>query len=288
MILSDVARGDDDQHPLDPYPGFGRSDEAAGRDDTIAYWEAWQREVRVSSCMAQSGFEYYPSAAYPDGVVVLIAEDLGVEPAEEVFEPGYVSNDERNIANVGSLSDSEADAYYQALLAVTRADYERAVATEEAPPDFLNRGCMGAAAAAVSSVWALPRAFSGELDDMSAGRSDSNEARQTREEYGTCASNRGFADVSTPTDLEGVIAAGGEDGAEARLALEACSPVWEAGSAATQAAALEIFVADHDSELAAVQSQYAEVWPAITDDDEFKEYVGVEYALVIVASEAGG
>lgn len=69
--------------PLDPYPGFGRTAEAALRDDTIAFWEAYKQEVFVKACMENAGFQYLEDALYPGEVVQEIARSLGVAPELE-------------------------------------------------------------------------------------------------------------------------------------------------------------------------------------------------------------
>jgi hypothetical protein len=54
---------------LDRYPGFGQSAEAVRRDETIAYWEAFQRELLIRECMGEAGFDYAPAVAFPAGDV---------------------------------------------------------------------------------------------------------------------------------------------------------------------------------------------------------------------------
>lgn len=39
---------------------------AAQRDETIAAWEAFQREQLIASCMARAGFTYVVTAAFPE------------------------------------------------------------------------------------------------------------------------------------------------------------------------------------------------------------------------------
>src|SRR5690606_34313469 len=65
-------------HPLDDIPGFGLSADSMLRDDTIAYWEAFQREQLVVECLADEGFSYVADVAYPDGPFVALASNLGV------------------------------------------------------------------------------------------------------------------------------------------------------------------------------------------------------------------
>jgi hypothetical protein len=68
----------DSPFALDQYPGFGRSADAALRDDTIAYWEAFQREQVIADCMAAAGFAYVLDVAFPTEAVVAIAEGQGL------------------------------------------------------------------------------------------------------------------------------------------------------------------------------------------------------------------
>ena len=66
---------------LSEVPGFGATNQAAARDDAIAFYEAFQRESLVQACMARTGFDYRVEVAYPDGVVLEVASYLGVEPS---------------------------------------------------------------------------------------------------------------------------------------------------------------------------------------------------------------
>ena len=59
---------------LDGYPGFSRTPEGAVRDDTIAFWEAFQREQLRQTCMADDGFDYFALVAFPEEATIQVAE----------------------------------------------------------------------------------------------------------------------------------------------------------------------------------------------------------------------
>jgi hypothetical protein len=156
-----VSQAEAESSPLDAYPGFGRSPDAMLRDDIIAYWEAYQREVVVADCMADAGFSYAPAVAYPTDAMTRVAENLptaDVEPAARAT----VSPDEQNRATERALAPGDRDRYYQALYGETAADID-AAARDGAAPDgqgaaFATGGCAGRAHDAVPSVWDARRA----------------------------------------------------------------------------------------------------------------------------------
>ena len=160
--------------PLDPHVGFGRTPEAMLRDDTIANWEAYQRELVVAECMEEAGLSYAPAVAYPTAARRQVAENL---PAPEI-EPGAPaaeSPDEQNRAYEQALSPGERDHYTRTLYGETAADIDAAAVEGAAPDgrgtDFATGGCTGRARAAVPSLWDARRAMDSALTDTRSGSS---------------------------------------------------------------------------------------------------------------------
>src|SRR5690625_167665 len=100
-------------HPLDDYPGFGRSPDAVVRDDTIAYFEAYDREQHIGGCMADAGFEYTPDVEYPLDAMRTVAASLDVDTVDA--DAGLDHPAEENQAYEDALSVDEREAYYQTL-----------------------------------------------------------------------------------------------------------------------------------------------------------------------------
>jgi len=157
------------EYPLDPYLGFGRSDSAALRDDTIANWEAFQEDVAIAGCMARKGFRYWPDPWGFEGFGDLdhVAADLGVEAA-----PGADDGDSRNTRYARRLPRDERDGYYRALYGESLADFEAAGGHGEVPPGrdpetFLQGGCSGRAEDAASpTIWDRSRKLDREFDRL--------------------------------------------------------------------------------------------------------------------------
>jgi hypothetical protein len=160
--LSQAAAGG---YALDAHPGFGRSPQAMVRDDTIAYWEAYHRELVVAECMADAGYRYTPAVAYPAGAVRRIAENLPTPDAEA--DDRAVSPDEANRAYQQALSPEGRDGYFRALYGEAAADIDAAARTGTAPDgrgaDFATGGCIATAHDAAPSIWDARRAVASSL-----------------------------------------------------------------------------------------------------------------------------
>jgi hypothetical protein len=170
-VVQDLAASD----PLDAYPGFGRTAQAMLRDDTIAYWEAYQRELVVVDCMEEAGLSYAPDVAYPTAAMRRVAENL---PTAEIEPdaPAAVPPDDQNRAYEGALPSGERDRYTRTLYGETAADIDAAALEGAAPDgrgtDFATGGCRGRARAAVASLWDARRVLAPALIDIWDGSTD--------------------------------------------------------------------------------------------------------------------
>ena len=158
--------------PLDEYAGFGQSPEAVQRDETIAYWEAFQRQQLVAECMADAGFDYAPAVAFPVDDMVEVAEGLGIQDrGSSPALPGLSSPVRWNRDYEGGLSEADRERYSQTLVGesaaeVAETDRSGVVPEGRLAEEFATGGCVGAAEAAVPSVWDARRGLAAELDAM--------------------------------------------------------------------------------------------------------------------------
>ncbi|MGH9216722.1 MAG: hypothetical protein ACRDZS_10740, partial [Acidimicrobiales bacterium] len=211
---------------LDGYEGFGRSPEAVLRDDTIAYAEAFQREVGVAACMGDAGFEYAPAVAFPADRVAEIAVGLGVGPRW----PASGSPASRNRAYAQGLSPGDRERYYQRLLAESAADVAEVERTGEIPrgrgPDFATGGCLGAAEAAIPGIWDRQRPLRQQLDEDIAA---SAELHAAKSQYRGCAQAAGGIVASDPGDARQVALADKTKTAAVEDVLADCEAGWATG-----------------------------------------------------------
>jgi hypothetical protein len=155
---------------LDEYAGFGQSTEAVQRDETIAYWEAFQRQQLVAECMADAGFDYAPAVAFPAGDMLEVAEGLGVQDrGSSPVLTGLSSPVDSNREYERGLSDGDRERYSQTLLGESAAEVAETDRTGVVPEgrraeEFATGGCVGAADAAVPSVWDARRDLAAEVD----------------------------------------------------------------------------------------------------------------------------
>jgi hypothetical protein len=158
---------------LDTHPGFGQSPRAMLRDDTIAYWEAYRRELVVAACMNDAGFDHTPDVAFPTEAMQRVAESLAADDPGSSAR-GRARPAEQNRAYERGLSAGERDRYHRTLHGETAADVDAAsrdgVAPDGRGADFATGGCVGEAATAVPSVWGARRALAAEVAAARTGR----------------------------------------------------------------------------------------------------------------------
>lgn len=276
-------------HPLDPYPGFGRSPQAALRDDTIAFWEAFERERLVALCMKEARFDYWPAVAFPAETLPAIARSLGIRPT--VLVPILdLSPAERNRAQRTALSPRELDRYYQALVGESARDVAESNRSQGPPAgrgeDFATAGCAGSAAGAVPSVWDLGRQLHDELEALRADIKDSAELAETGEQFERCVQNASGLEATTPEKLEAILAGDSAQAAAVDLAMERCMLTWAEGYRRGEAAAAERFIETHSESLSDVKVRYEAILAKLRADPEFLKYLREE--SLRAAGDSGG
>lgn len=265
--------------PLDKYPGFGRSAEAALRDDTIANWEAFRREQFIASCMKESGFEYSPAVAYPTEAMLAVADSLGVVASTA---SSLVSPLDRNRAYEAALPQEERERFNQTLYGESAADIDESERTGRVPAgrgaDFRHGGCFGRAEGNGPTVWDTRRELDDELVAMQRGLLGSRELEATRAAHRECAQRVGGIAADSPADLDAIAAQGGADAAVSAVR-EECDRLWAVGYEQAQVAAAERFAQQHRALLAAAEDRYRNVMDTIRADQEFLAYLSEQVAL---------
>lgn len=277
-----VAIANSGGHPLDPYPGFGRSVEAAARDDAIAYWEAYRRETQIATCMTNQGFMYEPAVAYPESVVIEIANYLGVRPSlTGPWESTAPLDTNRQYQS--SLTPTELDAYFRALVgesaeAMTEAD----IKGEEHFEGFASGGCFGDAAEEVGSIWDLKRKLRPDFDALRMSFVEGATA-----EYTSCAVASGLPDVKSPEDIESRIASGEIPVDLGTTALTGCQPIWDTAVQRADLAASDEFIGMERHLLEQAVHRYADALDAIQTDSTFISYLSSHAAYAELNLEHG-
>jgi hypothetical protein len=268
---------------LDRYAGFGRSPEAALRDETIAYWEAFEREQLIRECMAGAGFDYAPAVAFPREDMLEVAENLGIGDPGSSAAASPSSPTTWNREYELGLSGEERERYNQTLLGESAADVTETDRTGVVPAgrpaeEFASGGCFGEAKAAIPSIWVAQRSLTADVGAMGQEIAGSAEMRGTVGEYAECAEAEGGVTASGPGDLEELIADGGAPADDAATAYEGCASVWAAGYERAATAAAERFVERHASELDAAAEGYDGVMDRIAQDQDLATYLAARVA----------
>jgi hypothetical protein len=268
---------------LDQFAGFGQSPDAVLRDETIAYWEAFEREQLMRECMADAGFDYAPAVAFPTGDMIEVAENLGIE-GDGMSAAMYPlsSPTSWNRAYERGLSGDDRERYNETLLGESAADVAEADRTGVVPDgrraeEFATGGCFGEVRAAVPSIWDAQRSLSAEMDAIRQNIAGSAEMQGTADQYAECAETGGVT-ASGPGDLEQLIAGGGARADAAATAYEDCAPVWAAGYERAATAAANRFVERHAAELDAAARRYDGVMDRITQDQDLATYLAAQVA----------
>lgn len=287
IVLALGVRGEaGGEFPLDDYPGFGRSADAAMRDDTIAYWEAYERELLVRSCMADAGFSYQPVVEFPGDTTVHVADNLGV--AEERSVTPAMSPRDRNRAYEAGLSHAGRDRWYRTLLGERAADIDEANRDGRIPahrgPDFATGGCFGDAQAAIPGIWQQPRRLEPEFERMRQEIAADPAIERAKQEYATCSERAGGIRLLGPGALDEFVAeaeAAGQkiDYAELELIDARCMPAWVAGYRQAEIRAAERFAERNSALLDGQAQRYADVLEEIASDEAFRAYIADHAAL---------
>ena len=268
---------------LDEYAGFGRSPDAVLRDETIAYWEAFQREQLIGECMAGAGFDYLPAVAFPAGDMLEVAESLGVEGDSGLDLTPLSSPATWNRDYERGLPSDERERYSQTLLGESAEDVAQADRTGVVPDgrsaeEFATGGCYGEAHAAIPGVWDAPHDLRADLDAMRQEIAGSAEMRATADAYAECARSAAGVTVSGPGDVEDVMAGGGPRADAAARAYEDCAAVWADGYEQAAIAAADRFVERHRLDLDAVARRYDGVRDRIAQDESLATYLAAQVA----------
>lgn len=269
------------EFPLDQYPGFGRSPEASLRDDTIAYWEAFRRELDIETCMSSNGFAYWPAVAFPSNATAAVAGNLEINmqdlPAK--LEPAA----ELNRKFKETLSADRIESYTQALVGESAVDLAEADRTQMPPAgrgdDFATRGCVGKAQDRLPSVWDLRRQLSNSYDQMRRSVSESKEFIQAKRDFSICVKQSSGLSASDPGVLEEIVGGGGANTAAATAALDGCMTTWDEGYRRAEIPATKRFVEDHLDQLEAAKTKYRGTMTKIRQDRALKSYLGEVAAL---------
>lgn len=267
-----------DAFPLDRYPGFGRSPDAVLRDDTVAYWEAYGRERLISSCMAESGFEYVPAVAYPVEAMLAVAEGLGVAVSSD---PSLESPFDRNRTYEAGLTPEGREGFNQALFGESAADVVEVNRTGLLPVgrmDFATGGCVGRVKASAQSVWDLRHELDDELVAMQRSIAESPEFVATRAAYRECAQRVAGIAADDPEDVDAFVGAGGSE-PQAATVLSECEPVWAVGYRQSQVTAAARLVKEHVMAFSELEARYSDIMATVRNDDEFLAYLSDQVRL---------
>ena len=215
---------------LDNVPGFGRSDSATMRDDTIAMYEGWQRDVMQQRCMKAAGLRSPVRLDWPLSMLRESAGYLGMEidPAATVQMTAY----ERDTSRRGRL---QARCYHRA-----------------------QRRLPG--------IWELERKLFDKLLEAQTtqARATATFARN-RGPFDQCVTDLVGHPVKGIAQLEELPVEGPTEVA----LLERCFEAWDAAEAQARAETTALFVARYEKQLTAQMRRYEGIAETIANDQAF-------------------
>ena len=263
------ADGEGGVHLLDSIPGLGRSPDAVLRDDAIAYWEAWKRDLEVQECMSAQGFVWEPEAAYPPEVADDVARYLGVAPLRSGSrDTAVVRNDRRATA----LGAAVRNRYFRTLLGESAAAIDfleksgGQLPPGESAAGFATGGCRGKADAAVGSVWDLRRDLSDDMASLLDEARSAPDFVDAQDEYQRCVQRHGLAGVRSPADVDRALEEGDD---RALAAAESCSTIWLKADEEASARAANALLQAHPVALERQRNTYARAVDQMREDSDF-------------------
>ncbi|MFD9946807.1 hypothetical protein ACFWYW_00100 [Nonomuraea sp. NPDC059023] len=279
---------DRSESPLDSFPGFGKSPEAELRDDTIAYWEAYQQEAIIAACMSRAGFTYWRDTSFPEAETVKIASGLNAPQPRTVTKEQQVPATERNSTYEEQLAPQERDRYTRSRYGESAAeisDYRRTGAFPKGRgPDFAARGCVGQAKAAVPSIWDTKRQLEDERQVMRKEISASA-LNAVKSDYAACAQRVGGITAQSPAEVDAHAIQGAAQQQTGARVFGACNEIWARGYRAAEPVAAQRFIDRNAAVLTSAQQRYDGVIAKISQDRTFLQFLG-EQAAIIRASGA--
>jgi hypothetical protein len=215
---------------LDNVPGFGRSDSAAMRDETIAHYEAWQRDLMQQRCMEAAGLRFTVRLDWPFGAHRDTARYLGIE-----IDPGAT---------------------------VQMTAYE----PDTSRRSRVQTRCYHRAQRRLPGIWELERKLSGKLlrAETTHARASATFAR-SRGPFDQCVTELVGHPVRGIAQLEELPVEGPTEMAH----LERCFEAWDAAQAQARAEATALFIARHQEQLTAQIRRYEGMLDTIANDEAF-------------------
>lgn len=270
-------------NPFDEYPGFGISPESVIRDDTIAYWEAFNREQNIGACMKRSGFSYLADVAFPSQAMQAVAESMGIAPDTSIQSASraYLDPRLRNRDYVKTLSDGEQDKYYQTLYGENAQDIEMysqtGVVASGTTKEFATSGCYGSTTKSQSSIWDGKRALADELQAMRIQITHSEDLKQT---FSTCTQSIGGLTAASPAVIEDRIDYGGLSVETGEKILMKCGSEWENGYRMAWDTAMKDIIAQNPKIFAQIKQKYSGAISEIQENQEFRSYITRQLAVL--------
>lgn len=253
---------DDTPAKLGAVPGFGVDDQEALRDDTIALWEAYQRDRVVASCMEDAGFTWHVQALYPESAVSQVADGVDA-PRREVVEPWDPVS--ANVEVVGELDDDDLEAYYQALYGLdtpTAEDLLRGIS--EVEPG----GCYEAGDGHGQRVWDLRDTIEPAVVEGRLAFRDTDAYAELTSQAGLCAAEFGIPEVTDQREADDAIDAGLDPDVVTQM-MQGCGDIWNDRDGAERAHAAQWVWQQHSAELSGQLEHYATVWETLQADEDF-------------------
>lgn len=265
---------------LDDVPGIGRTHDAALRDDTIAYWEAWRRDAFVQACMKSAGFVWHPEADYPADAVLNIADFLGVDSVPTASKAPTQLNHEYE----SGLGEQQRDDYFKILFEESAAhvDYvrEHGGSLPAGQSDsFAEGGCAGASWRAVGSVWDLDEQLKPVFEDLRHQVEDMALVQTHRQDFRSCVLTHAGVAVDDVGELEDLAAAPSIEPAQRQrlvTAQEACLRHWDLANRAAMQEVVERLGPAERAAIDAQQLRYLGVMRRIQMDRAFLAFLGAE------------
>lgn len=253
---------------LSAVPGFGLSDREVLRDDTLAFYEAYRRDLPVQQCMAARNFSWTVEAPYPQEAIGAIAAELAVSDGAPPVEPGS-----GNRTALENLAASAGEEYFVALYGAPESVVKEALqeGLDLTAIPGASESCLGKRRNA-PSIWELPAELEPALMRSRDAFRGTSEHQAFLDDAAACAADFGLPEVVDEASADEAYARGVDAHKVEELEVQ-CKEGWELRLAAERRYVSELVWQEHADELTRQQQTYQELHRQLRQDEDFLEYL---------------
>ncbi len=262
-----IASAGESEPALDGIYGFGQSEGASLRDDSIALYEAYQVERAVVGCMARNGFKHVPELVYPHEAALAVADELGVVPEDDGLPLPRLRNDESQRGRSESAREAVLTAKWGPQKGRQEGSGNNVRGGQKSDASArTGMGCVSEAQNQVGSVWDLRRLLFNDVIEARRLSTNLESFKLARRSFDQCVESAlGYTveDISVVEEL-----------AEDQPQVRECSQYWISAKQSVEKEAVTPVLSKYQAEIDSHQTRYDTVRSDLSRDSDFRDWLG--------------